>query len=338
MTVAVDICNRALQLIGNRNMIADLCDSSEEAHDCNLHYASLRNQVLSMVNWNFARKTAILHLVKAAPGTAENPSSVPGWTSSHPAPPWLYEYHVPRDLVRLRFITPALNQTFNGPPIFSTSHMPYLPMDAGPPAQFIMGTDTIGTVTPITNITKADPAVVTAAAHGASNGQTVYIAGVVGMTEVNGRLFTVANAATDTFQLSGENSSTYTAYSSGGAVVNQSVTPTQRNVVLTNARGAIATYTMQLEDVSLWEENAVHALVTALAARLAINLSYDKQLAAMLLQQANNLIMNARLVDANTGRVQNAEVIPDWIAIRGGGYTPYLNLYEAPLPPLLTLA
>lgn len=73
----------------------------------------------------------------------------------------------------------------------------------------------------ITGITKANPGVVTSVAHGLSNGDHVYIASVVGMTEVNGRTFKIANVATDTFELQdlgGTNlsTSTYTTYVSGG--------------------------------------------------------------------------------------------------------------------------
>jgi hypothetical protein len=72
--------------------------------------------------------------------------------------------------------------------------------------------------TAITAITKANPAVVTAAGHGLSNGDRVYITGVVDMTEVNNLEFTVANKSTDAFQLSGINSSAYTTYGSAGTV------------------------------------------------------------------------------------------------------------------------
>jgi len=68
----------------------------------------------------------------------------------------------------------------------------------------------------ITAITKANPAVVTSSSHGYSDGDHVWIASVVGMTEVNGRRFTVANKTTNTFELSGVNSTDYTTYSSGG--------------------------------------------------------------------------------------------------------------------------
>jgi len=71
----------------------------------------------------------------------------------------------------------------------------------------------------ITGITKADPAVVTSAAHGFANGDIVYVYDVLGMTEVNGRVFKVANKAADTFQLSGVDSSGYTTYTEGGTVI-----------------------------------------------------------------------------------------------------------------------
>lgn len=69
----------------------------------------------------------------------------------------------------------------------------------------------------ITAITQASPAVVTIATHGYSLGDKVYIDSIVGMTELNGRFFTVGTVpTTSTFQLSNEDSSDYTAYSSGG--------------------------------------------------------------------------------------------------------------------------
>lgn len=53
----------------------------------------------------------------------------------------------------------------------------------------------------ITGISAALPAVVTSNAHGFSNGDEVVIAGVAGMTEVNGRNFKVVGVAANTFQL-----------------------------------------------------------------------------------------------------------------------------------------
>lgn len=79
------------------------------------------------------------------------------------------------------------------------------------------------TTTNITAITQALPAVVTSAAHGLINGDIVIITGVAGMTDVNNRQFVVTNKTTDTFELydyagAMVDSTSYTAYTSGGAV------------------------------------------------------------------------------------------------------------------------
>ena len=68
----------------------------------------------------------------------------------------------------------------------------------------------------ITAITRANPAVVTSSSHGFSNGDHVWINSVVGMTRLNGRRFVVANQTTNTFELTGENSTSYDAYASAG--------------------------------------------------------------------------------------------------------------------------
>jgi len=68
----------------------------------------------------------------------------------------------------------------------------------------------------ITGITQANPGVVTCVAHGLDDGDVVLITNVAGMVEVNGNLYTVANKAADTFELSGVNTTAYTAYVSGG--------------------------------------------------------------------------------------------------------------------------
>jgi len=68
----------------------------------------------------------------------------------------------------------------------------------------------------ITDIDQSDPAVVSAATHGFLLGTVVRIAAVVGMTEVNNKLFVVDNPDTGDFELAGVDSTGYTAYTSGG--------------------------------------------------------------------------------------------------------------------------
>lgn len=73
----------------------------------------------------------------------------------------------------------------------------------------------------ITGITQANPAVVTIAGHGYSNGDEVFIDGVSGMLEINNRNYKVANVTLNTFELQeldGTNidSTSFGVYSSGG--------------------------------------------------------------------------------------------------------------------------
>lgn len=85
----------------------------------------------------------------------------------------------------------------------------------------LSGTDALGRV--ISDITQANPAVVTSTAHLLENGDEIEITGVVGMTELNGRRFRIASVTANTFELQNFNgesidSTSYTAYSSGGTV------------------------------------------------------------------------------------------------------------------------
>ena len=73
----------------------------------------------------------------------------------------------------------------------------------------------------ITGITQANPGVLTSASHGLSDGDEVYISGVGGMTELNGRNYIVANATTNTFTLTDLfgndiDTTSFTAFTSGG--------------------------------------------------------------------------------------------------------------------------
>ncbi len=68
----------------------------------------------------------------------------------------------------------------------------------------------------ITGATKADPVVITAAAHGFANGDEVDIFDAAGMTDLNANRYTVANVTTDTFELSGVDGTGFGAYVSGG--------------------------------------------------------------------------------------------------------------------------
>ena len=77
-----------------------------------------------------------------------------------------------------------------------------------------------GNVT-ISGATQANPVVITATGHSYSNGDEIEISGVVGMTELNGKRYLVANKTTNTFEITdidgtNINGTGFTAYTSGG--------------------------------------------------------------------------------------------------------------------------
>ena len=67
----------------------------------------------------------------------------------------------------------------------------------------------------VTNITVADPAVLSSENHGLQTGQVITIRDVEGMTEVNGGLFTITFVNDDSFSL-GVSSLAFTPYTEGG--------------------------------------------------------------------------------------------------------------------------
>lgn len=82
----------------------------------------------------------------------------------------------------------------------------------------------------ITDITQANPGVVTATAHGYSDGDFVVIETVVGMTEVNGVIFIVTNSNVNDFELNDidnvpVDTTGFTAYGSAGYTTIQRILP-----------------------------------------------------------------------------------------------------------------
>lgn len=89
-------------------------------------------------------------------------------------------------------------------------------------------------MTPITGITKANPASVTCVGHGRSTGDDAEIFGVSGMTQINGALTTLTKVDADHFTLDGIDSTGYSTYTSGGfATWGQSVAYNASTAIVT---------------------------------------------------------------------------------------------------------
>ena len=121
MTSSTDIVNRALQAIGTRSTIASLAEGSNEANNASLVYASVRQQMIRAAPWNFCTATAVMTLLKEAPGTPEavqfssdftsdfftGSNGYASWSTVYPPPGWRYEYAYPADCLRARRVIPG---------------------------------------------------------------------------------------------------------------------------------------------------------------------------------------------------------------------------------------
>ena len=136
-----------------------------------------------------------------------------------------------------RTVFEAINSTNN----YIRNRLTQLTITAADPVTFP------GNQTTVTGITKANPAVVTAAAHGFSNGDTVGFNGTSSLTvggvdiiknaDGTGKTFTVANVSTNTFELSGLNSTSASGTFSGSPTVGDgdySLTLTGGSMTMTN--------------------------------------------------------------------------------------------------------
>ena len=83
MASKVEICNRALQLLG-ANSITDLTDNSRNAIECNTAYEPVKLALLREHTWNFA----------VARSSIAEDATAPDWGRGH-------AYQLPSDFVRL---------------------------------------------------------------------------------------------------------------------------------------------------------------------------------------------------------------------------------------------
>lgn len=79
-----------------------------------------------------------------------------------------------------------------------------------------LGVTCIATSKNITGATQANPCQLTVVGHGRTTGDPVMIAGIVGMTQLNDKIFTLTVVDADTITLDGVDSTGFTAYTSGG--------------------------------------------------------------------------------------------------------------------------
>lgn len=160
MISEVDICNQALAAMGTRSTITSLLENSVEAKNCNMQYASTRDQLLRCAPWGFCKRTEVLALLKAAPGTPEFIGTVPTeWSNDLPPPPWLYSYAYPNDCVIVRFVQGTLLGQASSP-IFPTN-IGVASSIYGPPSKFEIRSEKVGSDSARTVVTNQQKAIAT---------------------------------------------------------------------------------------------------------------------------------------------------------------------------------
>lgn len=82
----------------------------------------------------------------------------------------------------------------------------------------VSGYDFLSPSLAITGVTKANPAVVTCAAHPLASGDVVKFSNVGGMTDLNGEVYIVEKIDANSFSLVDTDSTGYNAYTSGGVI------------------------------------------------------------------------------------------------------------------------
>lgn len=107
-------------------------------------------------------------------------------------------------------------------------------------------------------------------------------------------------------------------------------------VVNTNAEQAIMVYTFRNTLVTQWSSSLQMAIVYGLAAHICMPLTGKTQRARTMLEQANQLILQARENSSNTNTAPMLEALPEWLAGRGY-YNTQAQRYVYPYGPLLVM-
>lgn len=106
--------------------------------------------------------------------------------------------------------------------------------------------------------------------------------------------------------------------------------------IMTQDEEALLVYTRRFETVGLWSPDLYMAVVWALAAFIAMPLHGKIQRAKAAQEQANILLLQARMNDANA-QENMLDTIPDWIAARGSNFTAPQVRYYYPYGPLIAV-
>ena len=367
------IANQALQKIGSRAIASFIEDGSNEAVAINLVYDDILKEVLAEFAWSFAQKRAAL--VPVVPDDVSRtieerifvPISITAATADDPVMITAANHGL-ADGDRIKILGVAgmteLNDNFYVVANAKRTTFTLVDQDTYEAidgeafttytsgGQIYLANDLDPLL--ITAATAANPVVITAAAHGFSNGDWVYIHGVKGMTELNGNFYIVAGATTNTFSLTDTDGvdidgSAYTAYTSGGQILEaiempqtdsgaivvyhkpaDLVRPTKKNdknalisveqdKIVSNVENLIIKYTFLCTDATKYFPKFTQALSTRLAAEIAFGITNSTTKAESLKKLYLDVdLPTACSTDSTQGSPDEADQ-DDWERVMMGG-------------------
>ena len=193
----------------------------------------------------------------------------------------------------------------------------------------------------ITAIPSTNPVVITSAGHGFANGDQVFISSVYGMTELNGRTFTVANQTSSTFELQGEDGTTHMPYASGGLALGYVPTEfayrfplpadclrllrindseadeyrVEQNAILTDEGRVSVEYIFDVTDEAAFDPQFVDVFAARLSAEVCYHLTDNQSLTEQSWQIANQKISLARTMDSRQGTPRGIDA-DGWLMAR----------------------
>ena len=273
--------------------------------------------------------------ITSVPGTPENTSpSTNLWQPGQPQPPWAYEYQYPVDCVRASWVIPATQTGFAGGVPITTAVTGGSPSFwGGPPVKFKQASDKFFGVTAATVASGGSGYVVGEIITLASGPNTSPPIGAPALLQVTaapgGVISTVSVVSQVPFETTPLGGSYFAPQtnpvaqgsstgSGTGATFNLTFasTATPQRVILCNQEFATLCYVQDITDPNIMDDAFQEAFTNILGGILTMALTGDKKLADMSIKHANEVIMWARVMDANEELTIN-DTTPDWIRNRG---------------------
>lgn len=103
----------------------------------------------------------------------------------------------------------------------------------------------------------------------------------------------------------------------------------------TNSGDPVLIYTMRQENPAVWDPDLYRAIALGLAATIALPLHGKADRANVMMQDANELIVRARINLANEN-VEENESLPDWLLARGAAVNSSYNRFIYQSGPLFS--